>query len=100
MLTDPATLSFPRPVQVIVPKVERSDTSSNAYTSDSISEDHGISVKPELGTGIFHDEDGVSSRVLNEIRPVHQSDIPGYERDAVAEMQLASFGEFLQIILR
>ena len=99
MLTDPATLSFPRPVQVIVPKVERSDTSSNTYTSDSISADHGISVKPELGTGIFHDEDGVSSRVLNEIRPVHQSDIPGYERDAVAEMQLASFGEFLQIIL-
>ena len=92
MLTDPATLTFPRPVQFLVPKVERSDTSRNSYTSDSISADHGIVVKPEGGTGGTHDVGGISSRVLNEIRPVHQSDIPGYERDAVTEMQLASFG--------
>ena len=34
----------------------------------------------------------ISSQVLNEIRPVYQSNISGYEKDAIQEMQLASLG--------
>ena len=36
----------------------------------------------------------ISSQVLNEIRPVYQSNISGYEKDAIQEMQLASLGTF------
>ena len=85
--TDPGSLIFPIPHPLMVPKVERGFT-SNAFINDSISADQGIVVKSESS----NDAGNISSQVLNEIRPVHQSDIPGYERDAVQERQLAALG--------
>ena len=86
---DPSSLSFPRPQSVIVPKVE-TDVSRMAFTNDSISADQGIIVKSENQ----HESSGLmGSQVFNEVRPVHQSHVDGYERDAVQEQQLAALGK-------
>ena len=37
-------------------------------------------------------ENNISSMVLNEVRPIYQSNIPGYERDTIADMHLAELG--------
>ena len=85
---DPSTLSFPRPQSLLLPKVEQ-DPASSVFTSDSISADQGIVVKSENRS----DSASISSQVLNEIRPIHQSDIPGFERNAIEERQLAALGK-------
>ena len=87
------------PATVLVPKIEQSH-SSNSYTSDSIGADQGIVVKEERqqqygGVGAsFTDNVGgnFGPQVFNEVRPVHQSDIPGYEKNTLEEMQLAALG--------
>ena len=87
---DPSTLSFPRPQSVIVPKVEN-NLLSTAFTNDSISADQGIVMKSE---GRPESDALIGSQVFNEVRPVHQSHIPGYERDAVQERQLQALGNY------
>ena len=74
---------------MIVPKVEN-DLLSTAFTNDSISADQGIVVKSE---GRQESDGMIGSQVFNEVRPVHQSHIPGYERDAVQERQLQALGK-------
>lgn len=73
------------PQSLLLPKVEQ-ESSSSLFTNDNISADQGIVVKSEM-------RNDISSQVLNEIRPVHQSDIPGYERNAIEERQLAALGK-------
>ena len=75
------------PQSLLLPKVEQ-ESSSSVFTNDNISADQGIVVKSEMR----NDAANISSQVLNEIRPVHQSDIPGYERNAIEERQLAALG--------
>ena len=77
-----------------VPKREPINPNASVYTSDSISADHGIVVKGDP------DHSGPSSSsinagaVLTEVRPVVPSDIPGFERDILAESQMRSLGRF------
>ena len=78
----------------MLPKIEH-DMSASIFTNDHISADQGIMVKSENRS----DASTISSQVLNEIRPVHQSDIPGYERDAIEEGQLAALGEICKKII-
>jgi hypothetical protein len=76
----------------MLPKIEPV-SSSSIFTNDHISADQGIIVKSENRNDTFI----ISPQVLNEIRPVHQSDIPGYERDAIEERQLAALGEINEL---
>ena len=78
----------------MLPKIEH-DMSASIFTNDHISADQGIMVKSENRS----DASTISPQVLNEIRPVHQSDIPGYERDAIEERQLAALGEICMKII-
>ena len=56
--------------------------------NDGISEEQGFVVKSEIRANISN----ISSQVFNEIRPVIESDIPGYEKDVVQERQLEAMG--------
>ena len=56
--------------------------------NDGISEEQGFVVKSEMRA----DTSNISSQVFNEIRPVIESDIPGYEKDVVQERQLEAMG--------
>ena len=78
----------------MVPKIEQ-DSSSSIFTNDHIGADQGIIVKSENR----NEMSTITPQELNEIRPVHQSDIPGYERNAIEERQLAALGENLNRII-
>ena len=78
----------------MVPKIEQ-DSSSSIFTNDYIGADQGIIVKSENR----NEMSTITPQELNEIRPVHQSDIPGYERNAIEERQLAALGENLNRII-
>ena len=82
-MADPASLTFPKPSTYIVPKTEQS-----MLMNDGISEEQGFVVKSEMRANTSN----ISSQVFNEIRPVIESDIPGYEKDVVQERQLEAMG--------
>ena len=56
--------------------------------NDGISEEQGFVVKSEMRANTCN----ISSQVFNEIRPVIESDIPGYEKNVVQERQLEAMG--------
>ena len=80
-MADPASLTFPTPATYIVPKTESS-------MLDGISEERGFVVKSEMRDNTSN----ISPQVFSEIRPVIESDIPGYEKDVVQERQLEAMG--------
>ena len=84
------SLTSPTSSLSILPKTEIDE--SKPSTSDRMDAEYWIAAKLKEGSVNTDDVGDISSQVLNEIRPVHQSDISGYEKDRVQEMQLASLG--------
>ena len=77
---------------MLLPKVGQ-DTPSSLSTNDHIRKDQGIIVKSERRK----DASTISPQVLDIIRPVHQPDIPGIERDSKEEIQLAALGKMYEL---
>ena len=77
---DPSSLDFPKPSTCILPKTECRELGNDEFNGYQ-----GMAVKSEF--------DNISPDIFNEIMPVIESDIPGYEKDIIQERRLEALGK-------